>query len=861
MNQLQKLGFKLTMGSFLLTCLVLQSVQAQTTSEAQAQTQATSEQQAVNETPKKTDAPVERVEVIGSRIKRIAKEGVSAVKKMGSETMSSSANTTASDNLRDSNLATFGVSREQAGTSAAATATIGLRGLGETRTLVLLNGHRLPKDPSIEAVDLNFIPQAAIERIEVLKDGASALYGSDALGGVINIVTKKNFNGTLVSSKISGNEKPGGTAIGLSLLTGKQFEKSDVMVVLDMNHTDRILGKDREDTKDGLSTVGATARWGVGKDGSWKVQPGCPDDLRKNVGLNEICYFKYNEVASIRPEILQMTLLTDYNLRLDSGLKFYNRNILVSKEIDWNYAPAPGSFSGLSGTASQPTATKIAYRFVEGGNRDNKDDEKNFSTLFGFKKSLTSVWDMDLSLGYSQVNRYAKGIGGYLNYTTLENLIRSGAIDPLAPAGSRGDVSSAITEVWQKSKSDLTTLEAVTTGELGEINGSPIGVAAGISLVDERLTQQTDDLSANGEVIGSAGSNDSGQRKVSSAFVESSLPVTEALEVSLAGRVDNYSDFGTSFNPKLSMKFKANESTLLRGSLGTGFKAPTLSELYGASSDGNPTFIDRKICAQDASSCKAKQHHVLSGGNKDLKEEKAISASLGAVIQPNSQISFSMDAWYTKVSNKVGIDLEALTEAEQNGVDTSKYGVTIERDGTGAIDTITAPNLNLQEEEISGVDVNAEFVLSQNVLSHQLSFENDFSYILFNKLEGFPGAGKRDQIGEWEKPQWRNVAQMNLRNDKTSYTLAMRSIPGQNVNDFKVDRKVSDLTEFDLTAGYKYGKEGWLANAELKAGIKNILDAKQPLDIGSGDGGANIVSNALYDVNGRKLFLAFSQKY
>ena len=104
---------------------------------------------------------VERVEVIGSRIKRIAKEGASAVKNVGKESMKNSANTSASDSLRDSTVATYGAAREQSGSSAAATATIGLRGLGDTRTLVLLNGHRLPKDPDAEAVDLNLAESSA----------------------------------------------------------------------------------------------------------------------------------------------------------------------------------------------------------------------------------------------------------------------------------------------------------------------------------------------------------------------------------------------------------------------------------------------------------------------------------------------------------------------------------------------------------------------------------------------------------------------------------------------------------------------------------------------------------------------------
>jgi outer membrane receptor protein involved in Fe transport len=189
-------------------------------------------------------------------------------------------------------------------------------------------------------------------------------------------------------------------------------------------------------------------------------------------------------------------------------------------------------------------------------------------------------------------------------------------------------------------------------------------------------------------------------------------------------------------------------------------------------------------------------------------------------------------------------------------VDPSKYGVTVTRDNTGAIDTINAPNLNLQDEEISGIDLNAEVQLMSNLWQHELALENDFSYILYDKLEGFPGAGKRDTIGEWEKPHWRNVATLSLKNDITTYRLSMRSIPGQNVEDRTIDRKVSDMTEYDVSAAYK-----WTPKIEVAGGIKNILNSREPMDVGGGTGGANVVSNNLYDINGRKFFVSYNQKF
>ena len=800
---------------------------------------------------------VERVEVIGSRIKRIAKEGASAVKNVGKESMKNSANTTASDSLRDSTLATYGATREQAGSSAAATATIGLRGLGDTRTLVLLNGHRLPKDPDAEAVDLNLIPQSSIERIEVLKDGASALYGSDALGGVINIVTKKGYVGNEASVKLSGVEKPGGSSYDISMLSGIAGEKYDLMAVLGYTHTDKILGKNRDITKPGLSSVGTTAAYfdPAFNGGKWRLYPGCPPDLQTTTSTGDRCQYRYNEVASTRPQIGQLNLLTDLTYRLDSGVKLYNRNLVVYKDIEWNYAPNPvqvGTPAGLGGGAPGAAgATRLAYRLGQAGNRDNKDSELNYSALLGAKGSITTIWEYDISAGYSEIFRRNKGVGGYVDKTAFDALVATGTYNPgVTP------INSTIIPVQQDSKSKLLTFDAVFTGELGEMENGAIGVATGLSAFNEKLQQEADAKSAAGEVYGSSGSISNDSRDVQSGFAEVAFPLTKQLELDAAARLDHYSDFGTTVNPKLSLKYTINQNVMVRTSVGTGFKAPTLSQLYGASSDGYIEFIDRKMCATDPSYCTASQYHVTGGGNKNLKEEKAFAASIGTVVQATSNISFSIDAWYTKVNNIVGINYEDMTQAEANGVNPANYGVTVTRLPSGEIDVVNAPNLNLSNEEITGVDFNTELGLMNDFFGHQLVIEDDFSYIVSDKLQGFPGVAARNVVGEWGMPKWRNTTSIAMRNDVSTYTFSMRNIPGQNIQDRLKDEKVSDLTEFDISAAYKLTKA-----SSISTGIKNILDGKQPADSFGGNGGVAAVNTSLYDYNGRKFFVGYTQKF
>ena len=147
----------------------------------------------------------EKITVTGSHIKRIQVEGPSPVEILDREYLDKTGHNSVSDVLRDITASSFGGSRERSGSATADVATVNLRGLGASRTLVLMNGRRLPKDSIGAATDLNNIPFAAVERIEILKDGASALYGSDAIGGVVNIITKKNFDGFAFTTSGSFN--------------------------------------------------------------------------------------------------------------------------------------------------------------------------------------------------------------------------------------------------------------------------------------------------------------------------------------------------------------------------------------------------------------------------------------------------------------------------------------------------------------------------------------------------------------------------------------------------------------------------------------------------------------------------------
>ena len=171
---------------------------------------------------------VERIRVTGSRIKRIDIEGLSPVLIIDRQEMEKTGYNSIADVLRDMTVNSFGSNRETSGSTAPGTASVSLRGLGADRTLVLIDGKRMQKDSITSAADLNLVPFAAVERMEILKDSASAIYGSDALGGVVNIITRKNFNGSEASAKQFISEEIGGNQTEVSLTSGYSNSRMSV---------------------------------------------------------------------------------------------------------------------------------------------------------------------------------------------------------------------------------------------------------------------------------------------------------------------------------------------------------------------------------------------------------------------------------------------------------------------------------------------------------------------------------------------------------------------------------------------------------------------------------------------------------
>ena len=838
---------------------------------------------------------IEKIQVTGSRIKRIDMEGPSPVITIDREAMEQTGYNSVADVLRDMTVSPFGAQRERSGSRMPGVATVSLRGMGASRTLVLVDGRRIQKDPISNSADLNLIPFAAVERIEILKDSASAIYGSDALGGVVNIITRKNFNGSEASIKQFASEGVGGNQTELSVTSGYTNSKMNVTGVFYHRFNDAIYARDRTHSQRMMSPTGAPGSLRTLKgdgspykkpDGSiaerskWKPDPSCPPDRIETLpgGMGQRCQYNFAERATTRPVIKQTSVMLNTNVKITGEMDTFVRLSGTRRNVKWVYAPTPaGSFAGLgaSGKRAKTFLAKadsklskafeglqdddfvdIHYRLMELGDRISAAVTSQYSLLTGVTREVGDTWEVEAVVGQNRSFRKDLGTGGY----ALEDELRehlSTQFNPFAPFGQRGDLSQLQYSSWDHSLSHLTFSEVSATGEVSEVDAGPIGMAVGIQVHREIFLVDADEATKAGKVIGSAGSELSGARSVTSSYLELSIPLTSNLEWNLAGRRDSYSDFGEAFSPKTSFRWQVHPQLMVRSSIGRGFKAPNMDALYAATSYGAPIFIDQVPCQENKNreSCLPQQWKVVSSGNRNLKEEESLSRSLGAVFQFGHQNSLGVDFWHLRLTNQVGIDFEDATMAESlfGPEYTKQFGINIIRDPvTNVITEMQTPILNLSELEIGGVDVSTELFANTGI--GQWAFSVQHSHALFSKSVGFPGLPKRDRLGEVGLPQWRNVVSLAYaptENQSGSITVRTIAVHEKELPEAGIH---SRYTEVDLQYTYS-GSWGGV----ISAGVRNVLGTNPPVD----DSNPDLVrlDTSLYDGNGRIGWIQYKHSF
>lgn len=699
----------------------------------------------------------ERITVTGSRIKRTDLEGAVPVTVIDREAIDLSGDISVADIIRNTTFNTTGSFRPQSGSSAQGVSQVDLRGLGASRSLVLVDGRRLTMSPSTgSSQDLNAIPLGAVERIEILSDGASAIYGSDAIGGVINVITRKDYSGaqvTLGAGEVSVPREGGDRENG-SILFGASDANTSLLGGVSWNKRDIVFENAYPWVVPGASIFGNNFSPTSNPFGFKAIPGACGDENFYIQGT--ICRYNFNATNANEASSANESLFLKGTHRINNDWTFYSNASVAETESFGRYAPAPDSnwYYGDSlvtpadsyNNPTNPNAwlydpnnpnaqaydpayvgpnTEVFFwhRFAAMGNRDNTVTNKNVDLLAGFEGI---VGDLEVDFGYRRVRNNTTEIGnGYLAANTAWGNVNSfnpgycgdGSFDPancrtgydlqFPSQNPQGVLSAGVVTTSRISKFDIDEYYANTSFDLTETSAGMVQGFVGFEHRKERYSDEYDSQSEAGLVGGSAGNSAGGGRTVNAAFFEILVPVTYDFELNFAGRYDRYSDFGGNFAPKVSFKWSINEDIIWRGSYGEGFRAPSLDILTQATSFSADSVNDEQTCAVLAGNpnlpCQISAFYIA---NPDLGAEQSKQFATGLAMNVTDDISFTVDYYNIEIEDRIrAFDSQTLINRSLAG-DPIPAGLGVTRNSAGVITRIDAGFGNEGTLETSGLDFN-----------------------------------------------------------------------------------------------------------------------------------------------------------
>ena len=716
--------------------------------------------------------PVQRVEITGSSIKRTEAEGIASLQVLTRNDIELSGKTTVSDLLRT--LTADGNGSISAGFNgfAAGASGVSLRGLGVNATLVLINGRRTANygfgdDGAKNFVDLNSIPFDAVERIEVLKDGASAIYGSDAMAGVVNIILRRNYTGKTVAVTGGSTDRCDGESGSLSATMGFgdiDQDRYNILVNLTAKKSKEIWQSDRDDYIGQADArrwggrdqrAGGTAIGGNGGnsllgnvravDAAGNVVPGfptqnlagyCPPEMLDTTGNNNSaggCLYDPIAFRQIQPESKNVNLFTRGVFALPNEMTAYTEIGYFNSDVKTTGTPA-----GPTGTRFN-LATQQIYNTGSGpdqlllpiGHPDNpysqyrarprwvgaempsrnEYDTDSFRVLAGVKGTV-GAWDFDTGLLFSQSTTHKTQRGAY-SQSALKEAIDNGTFRIGTNFGlNTPEVLAKVIPVLEnEAKTKNVSLDFKATRELMALQGGAMGLALGAEIRHEKLDGEATPGTYTGDINGSYAAA-KGSRTVSALYAELAAPVLKNLELQLAGRADHYSDYGNSITPKVGFKYTPLTQLALRGSYSEGFRAPSAAESGDSATSGATTRPSDPIrCPVTGlpADCSSTTVGVMTVGNPDLKPEESQNVTVGFVLEPVKNVSVSLDFWrLTRRNEIVGVSPTAVLAnpaAYPNATITRGESTTDFPNLAGPILLVKAPYQNSGRTTTSGVDL------------------------------------------------------------------------------------------------------------------------------------------------------------
>ncbi len=700
----------------------------------------------------------EVIRVTGSRIKQIDVATAVPVTTYTREDIDRSGQPTVADFIRNKVPSGNMSSENQTLSQSNGGSSFGGRDFDPSYTLVLVNGRRLPSNAiASDSVDLNLIPLAAVERIEYLTDGASAIYGSDAVAGVLNIITRKNFSGTSVNSRVGmGTEHNDGVETSLQIVSGTQSGKSNFLIAADMFKREAVQATNRPLQKSSISPDGTDSRSPTGFPGyvqrteagakaQTKAFSDCPEGSLKP---DNKCYFDTAPLYQVNPKTVRESIYTIFDNQLTDSVKFSGearysrtstdiRNGAAPGQIrmtgaQWNDLPADVKALSPFFDPENPgrveaddTQFVIGRRFVEFGPRATTALNENFSLVGSLNGQIFDDINWEFSIASHKLKNLQYGVDGNLDSTKVIDYFKTGVFNPfvLNTFDTQDKIDAkedAVTEIFRLGESNLDVYTLAFDGDLPlKLNGGSAGFAAGLELRKEKYFDQADSISQEtNRVIGSAGGVGGGGQETKAGFLELGLPILPNLEFKAAVRNDSISSTKGEANAKSTSTYHASVSyspidlVKIRSSYGTGFKPAALHDRFLSLSTGVQRASDYEACAEEGiaeDDCTPREINSRSGGNPDLDPERSAYYNFGILVQPLASLAVSADYWHLEIKDK--IDSLSVQQILNNA---AKYPDLVKRNpatgGFDGADYYVASNLqNLNKNESAGAEISVNY--------------------------------------------------------------------------------------------------------------------------------------------------------
>ena len=746
--------------------------------------------------------------------------------------------------------------------SSAGTSQVNLRGLGLASTLTLLNDRRttLSGAYAIDGanfVDINTIPMIAIERIEILKDGASAIYGSDAIAGVVNFKTRNDFSGYEFSVSNQSTTRDGQADNSAGFIWGHQDGVVSAMFAVEYFDRSPLETTERDYTEGtGISTLGSPGAFiplgvidaaspykpfeGLApagtpyRDSECENAGGTPDSALP-FGTCNIDYLSYSYLIADETRI-QSVGTFDYQLNADhtlfSELWFANsdskfRTAPSFANLSFPVVPAdnPGNLAANGGFG-----TSVVYlgRPLVGnaGGQINERNSQTYRILLGSEGYLNQNWRYDTAYQYSQnrfefvgtdtlidrFNAALNGTGGP-NNNEYFNPFSSAYLDS-SLANSQSVIDDFLQDYSHEVTTELHTLDGTVTAPLFALPNGDVNTAFGFQYRKETNDQVADDnLEALNFAFVSGTQSSEGDREVYALFSEFSLPLHEKVNMQTAARAETYPDTDDStINPKLGIRWEATQDMIVRGSASTAFRAPSLQQ------QANSTVAVEQIGTGFVP--------IVTVPNSDLDPETAFIRNIGAEFNTDIGFSTNFDYWYFDYKDIIIQEsAEAIFAADPNDprivYDTN----------TNRITRVNVQFINASSVKTSGIDWGIKQVINTShgiyLASLNTTWMEQYKLKESDSSEEIDAVGSRNGLNIARSlPEWRSNLSLNFSRNHHSTTWFTRYVSDYD-DDANNDKTIADQFTHDLTYSYRYLGFGSL-ETEFALGVFNMFDRDPP---------------------------------